>query len=530
MYMLLHYLNHGGIDMFRFPVVVGSSWEQEGAWKSNATATLEDYETVSVSAGTFSACLKHKTVFTDANIEDADAEFRNALVNGTRYLWFAKGVGLVKMRYEHANGVVTEAELIKYEIPLQDEEYLPAQIGTQWTYKWHNTYRDEAVIEEWRVIRNFRRLENLENPMELTSARYDVKIDADNPRVATVKCVLTPKASRDTKAERKPLLLSMSRFGTEWLDDGYGHYLRDLTVTDANGKALTIEEIDKTQWAVETQDAPPVTLRYKVLLNHDEREWHWGRDEAPYAQDDCVFWPGYALFIVGDVDDVELCVDVPDNWSVSTPWERIESSEHRFVCKDQNDLMYAYLVLGEHSERLVETGTAKIVLALGGHFKEAMDEIEQVVAALLRMYSGIFGGTPKDQLLFVANPYGNKEYRSGGVSRRSISMLIGETLDEANRGFWLPVVARLVCYLWNGSYIDIRDGTGAICFREQEYWFCAGFTQYYSEVVSVRLGLASETDFLRNLERTWEAYLSRQGELSIHEAGEDKTCQSRTRL
>ena len=42
MYMLLHYLNHGWIDIFRFPLVVGSSWELEGAWKLQATATLED--------------------------------------------------------------------------------------------------------------------------------------------------------------------------------------------------------------------------------------------------------------------------------------------------------------------------------------------------------------------------------------------------------------------------------------------------------------------------------------------------------
>ena len=146
-----------------------------------------------------------------------------------------------------------------------------------------------------------------------------------------------------------------------------------------------------------------MTLRYKVLLNHDEREWHWGRDEAPYAQDDCVFWPGYALFIVDEVDDIELCVDVPDNWSVSTPWEQIEPDRHRFIITDQNDLMYAYLVLGEHAERLVEAGTeTKVVLALGGRFKGAMDEIERVVAALLGMYSRIFGGTPKDQLLYVS--------------------------------------------------------------------------------------------------------------------------------
>ena len=120
------------------------------------------------------------------------------------------------------------------------------------------------------------------------------------------------------------------------------------------------------------------------------------------------------------------------------------------------------------------------------------------VEALLQAYSRVFGGTPKDQLLFVANPYGKKGYRSGGVSRRSISLLTDYALNGANRRFWLPLVAHVVGYLWNGSYIDTGIGTGAIGFKEQEYWFCAGFTQYYSRVVCVRLGLASQSDFLRD--------------------------------
>ena len=362
----------------------------------------------------------------------------------------------------------------------------------------------------------------VDNPLELASARYEVKMDADAPRVINIKCVLTPKVDNDTKEDRKPLVLSMSRFGTEWLADGYAHYLRDLTVTDPDGKPLQVEEIGKTQWLVETENDGPVTLCYKVLLNHDEREWHWGRDEAPYVQEDCIFCPGYALFIVGEVEDIELRVDVPDNWHVSTPWKRISGSRSHFVCEDQNDLMYAYLVLGEHSERLVKVGPAEIVIALGGRFKVVMDEVQETVASLLRAYSGIFGGTPKDQLLFVANPYRKKGYRSGGVSRRSISLLTDYALNGANRRFWLPPVAHVVGYLWNGSYIDIQR-TGAISFKEQEYWFSAGFTQYYSRVVSARLGFAAETDFLGDLERTWEAYLSRQGQRSIHEAGEDKS-------
>ena len=517
MYMLLRYVSHGGeIDLFRFPLVVGSRWEQEGPYKSKAATTLEtDNETVKISAGTFPACLKHKTVFTDADVDDTDAELKNSYLNGTRYLWFAEGIGLVKMRYEHANGIFTEAELLEYEMPAETQEYLPVQVGTQWTYKWHNTYRDEPIIEKWRVIRNFSHPKNLDNLLELASARYAVKIDADAPRVAHVKCTLTPKIDSGTKADRKLLLLSMSRFGTEWLYDGYARYLQDLTVSDANGKTLQIDEIGKTQWIVEVQDKSPVTLDYKVLLNHDERDWPFGRDEAPYAQEDCVFWPGYALFITGEVDDIQLKIDAPDNWHVSTPWEQIAPNEHYFVCEDQDDLIYAYLVLGEYAKRLAKVGDMEVALALGGRFKPAMPEVQKTVESLLKGYRNVFGGTPKRQLLFVANPYGEKGHVGGGASGHSITVQIGGELDETSRRFWLPTISHVVGYVWTG-----REG---INFKEQAYWFTAGFTKYYSKIVPVRLGLVSESDLLRDFERTWKSYLSRQGELSIREAGEDKS-------
>lgn len=517
MYMLLRHVSYGDeIDLFRFPLVIGGHWEQEGPCKSNATITLEGYETVEVSAGVFSSCLKHKTVFTDAGAEDDDAELRNAFVNGRRYLWFAEGVGLVRMRYEHSNGVVTEAELLEYEIPVEAQGYLPVQIGTQWTYRWQDISRDEATIEEWRVIRNFSEPENLENPMELTSARYGVKIDAAERRVADVKCVLTPKVGSGLKGDRKPLLLSMSHFGTEGLYDGYARYLRDLNATNADGEKIRITEIGKTQWVVETENDLPVTLCYKVLLNHDEREWQWGKPETPYVQEDCIFLPGYALFVVAEVDDIELQFDVPENWRVSTSWQRIGTEGHCFAIPDENNLMSAYLLLGTHSERIARlskgTKEVEIVLALGGRFKTSMDEVQKTVESLLGTYSEVFDGTPEDRMLFVANP--NEKHHGGGVSGRSISVLMGGSLSETDRSFWVPLVAHEICHIWNGKTIN---------FEWQEYWLSEGFTEYYSRIVCTRLGLTSESDFLRDLESKWESYLSRQGELSIREAGEDKS-------
>ena len=512
-YMLLYYIGHHATDLFRFSLDVGDTWIQEGsshAWHAQMKTNLEGYEQVGVSAGVFSDCLKHKTVFTGAK---AGSTLRSALVNGARYLWFAKGIGLVKMRYEHANGVVTEAELLEYETPAEAQDYFPLQVGNMWQYKWQNDYRDEAVFETCHVVSNFSESDNLDNPMELASARYEVKIDADEPRVAHVRGVLTPKHDNG-----EGLLLSMSEFGTNGIHDGYGRYLRDLSVTNADGEKLPLVLLGKTQWAVKTTDKSPVTLSYKVLLNHDEREWPPGRDEAPYLQEDCIFCPGYALFVVGEVDDIELHVDVSNNWHVSTPWQRVGDKGHRFAVADQDDLMYAYMILGTHSEKVARLSNraneAEIVLAIGGSFKVAAGEIQSAVEALLRAYSGVFGGTPKGKMLFVANPYGGKGETRGGVSGRSISTLMGGPLDETSKNFWVPLVAHEICHIWLGTAIKFFD--------EQEYWFMEGFTDYYSEIISVRLGLLSEGDFFKNLGRICESYLCQVGTLSMREAGADK--------
>ena len=74
---------------------------------------------------------------------------------------------------------------------------------------------------------------------------------------------------------------------------------------------------------------------------------------------------------------LKLRIDVPDDWHVSTQWNRVGSERYRFTIADQNDLMSAYLVLGTHSERVAKSEGAEIVLALGGHFKASMDEVQR---------------------------------------------------------------------------------------------------------------------------------------------------------
>lgn len=510
MYMLMYYMLHYNTDLFRFPVTVGDTWTQQGHWEAQVQTTVESSEQIEVSAGTFPDCLKHKIVLTEAK---AGTPLRSSLVNGTRYLWFAKGVGIVKMRYEHASGTITEAELLAYKVPTDTTEYFPLQVENAWTYKWQNDYRDEAIIEKCEVVENTDKQPGSDGDMTvpesermvLASARYEVTIAADEVRVAHIRCVLTPK--EDTG---EILPLSMSHFGTETVHNGYAEYIEDLRVTTADQEELPMLKLGKTRWAVNVGDASPVILSYKVLLNHDERQWPPGRSETPYVQEDCIFLPGYALFVIGEVNDVELRVNVPSPWYVSTPWHRIGDEGHRFTIEDQNDLIHAYMVLGTHSEKVAKSGETEVVVAVGGRFKANAAEVQGIVEAFLKTYSGVFNGTPKGKMLFVANPYGDPGHLGGGVRGRSISVLVGGKLDEASKRFWVPLVGHEVFHAW------------PIQFKEQEYWFSEGFTEYYSHIASARLGFTTESDFLQNLERVCEMYLSQQGELSIREAGKNK--------
>ena len=155
--------------LFKFPVAIGNTWTQEGFWDSQAQTTLDGYEQVNVSVGDFPTCLKHKSILTDTPLHlqnnllatsngkpyERGSKRESPFVNGTRYLWVAKGIGLVKMRYEHANGLTTEAELMEYSVPGKIEEYHPLQIGSTYTYKYHSVFLGETVFEKWRVTENF---------------------------------------------------------------------------------------------------------------------------------------------------------------------------------------------------------------------------------------------------------------------------------------------------------------------------------------------------------------------------------------
>ena len=137
--------------MMKFPLVVGKQGSGKvglggvANWIGKATVRSRT-KIVTVPAGTFKNCLMLKTEIRPAAADSPPTDF----MSGTRYMWFAPGVGLIKVKYYHGNEKVTNILLKEYVIGrrVEKHDYFPLNKGMEWRYEWHNGYYDVIVEEE----------------------------------------------------------------------------------------------------------------------------------------------------------------------------------------------------------------------------------------------------------------------------------------------------------------------------------------------------------------------------------------------
>ncbi|MEJ2151631.1 MAG: hypothetical protein P8Y29_01450, partial [Gemmatimonadota bacterium] len=250
---------------------------------------------------------------------------------------------------------------------------------------------------------------------------YMVTITAESPRTAEVEIVLARAASG----------LHMSDRGAGQLDDGWSHFVRDVSATDANGNAVAVEKSGPRGWRL-GDGGVPISVRYVVDLAHDfEEDWPGGIDGAAYATDWGVFYTGRALFVVpdGQLGDVRVGFDLPDGWHASTPWDAVDGEGDGFDVGDEISLTESILFAGEHKNVRIEKGGFEVLFALGGSSVIARkDEFYAAAEETFAYYIDLLGDAPRpppdesaSRILVVMNEAGVTD---GEVIGRHISMLL----------------------------------------------------------------------------------------------------------
>jgi tetratricopeptide (TPR) repeat protein len=151
--------------LIELPVEVGKIWHvswwedgPDGEEIVTAPRTIEGIgETVSTPAGTFENCLKVKMEVSTAERDEPEDSPRarwRGQYDGVRTEWYASGIGLVKVQYNHKNGKHTDAQLIHYSLVKDTTEYLPLTLGNEWQYEWTDQNGRKLFQETCTVVSN----------------------------------------------------------------------------------------------------------------------------------------------------------------------------------------------------------------------------------------------------------------------------------------------------------------------------------------------------------------------------------------
>jgi hypothetical protein len=111
-------------------------------------------EKVEVPAGVFSGCaLIETTISTSGEDRQLGPELERIrdYYAGAIKKWFAPGVGLVRLLYEHRNGYVTDIQLVEYQIVEPCGGYFPLSLNNRWRYRWTDQESGTTFEDSLRV-------------------------------------------------------------------------------------------------------------------------------------------------------------------------------------------------------------------------------------------------------------------------------------------------------------------------------------------------------------------------------------------
>lgn len=339
---------------------------------------------------------------------------------------------------------------------------------------------------------------------DVLASSYTVKISPDHMRYADVVAQIQPIDGR----------VSLSRNGRDTgLYHGWATFVHEIEAFDIHNDPISLEYVTGGHWQLESHDGGPVTVRYRMLLQHDRFPNDPGDDELAWARDWGVMWTGRALFLEGaDAGEISVEFDVTAEWKVSTPWRRKNREQWAFLAPDNDALLDSAFVAGTHEEVIIgELESPYAILALGGGAADSAALISGLVGTSMDGFTELFGAPPSAQMLLIAV---DGSFWGGGVMGNTISLMQGGPLDENTTPMLAYITTHEMFHLWNSNF-----PIASVSDSDALQWFSEGSAEYYTWLHAVRGGRVDEQTFLAELANRHGQYMAARGDLTISAAG-----------
>lgn len=290
------------------------------------------------------------------------------------------------------------------------------------------------------------------------------------------------------------------------ISKGWAQFVTISSIVDSQGGKIDFQWNDANrQWQLQTRGKQEILLKYQVQLNHDSFDWNeaGGIDARPTVfSGSTLFWVTKGLFIfpVGKpMTSAEVSFVVPETWNISTAWVAKKGQTSTYIAENVNALSNNVLMLGHHTERIIQHDNMSITLAITNDLKHRSDLFLGTLESVLPVYKAIFSELPTTNYLICASSH---IFEDGEAYYNSFHQLFVDQDLEARKVVWANVLAHEMFHYWNGTnFLVGKDVRG-------NYWFSEGFTEYYANLAMIRAGVITLEEYQSKLAFQFSRYFT----------------------
>ncbi len=278
----------------------------------------------------------------------------------------------------------------------------------------------------------------------------------------------------------------------------YQRHVQELAFTDAVGRALPFEKVDKATWRVTTEGAREVVARYRVYA-------HEVTVRTAHLDGGHGYWNGACLFpYVAALRGApaHVTVEAPEGWHVTTGLPR---QGRGYLAADFDELVDSPFECGPDAPIAFEAEGKPHLLAVWGRpapgpydLPRFVDDVKKIVA----QHASLFGGLPYSRYAFLLHLVPNAH---GGLEHALSSTCLGSSYafsTEAKYVDLLELVSHEFFHLWNVKRIH-PEALGPFDYAREAHtrslWVVEGWTSYYDRLALRRAGLMAPKKYLEKL-------------------------------
>lgn len=299
----------------------------------------------------------------------------------------------------------------------------------------------------------------------------------------------------------------------------YARHVQDFAASNAAGRPLSWQKINKNTWQIQTAGVKEIVVKYAVYSNELTVRTNELNDEHG-------FWNNAALLMFPK-DKLNapstVTVEPYGNWKIATGLAKTDRP-NTFYAENFDILYDSPFEVSNFKETTFAVHGVPHRLVITGDGNYDLKQIAEDTTKIANEGVKIFGELPIKDYTIIVN------LRGGG----GLEHLNSTALQWSRFGFkprmryigFLNLVAHEYFHLWNVKRIR-PDALGPFDYENENYtrllWFAEGGTAYYESVLLRRAGLITDKELLATKAGMIEQLQSRPGrfQTSLEEASLD---------